>query len=1181
VPQIGFEGDLITVHGSRFTPNDELLIDHQVTAISVIDNQRFSFVVPAVAGGNKTIQLRRRNGKLSNKNSFAVQPRISTLLQGTRVQPGQLVTLQGSGFSPEASVIAERERVVGVQFVDINTLRFTVRRPANIRPNAAGEPMVLQVLVPQVPPSNTLEIALDTFRMMVFGDSILWGQGLVESQKIHNHVKSFMRQQHGDIETYCDLRAHSGAIIGIDDPTVAAALDGEIPTDYPTITQQAEATDIDAPETVDLVLVNGGINDINFRRILDPSVGEDTLRDLIDRHCRQDMERLLVRIADRFNKATIIVTGYYPIFSEESNLLSMTAFLSLLGVALAQIGGVLVGGVISIAMKDQVVRRAALFAAESEKCIQRAVDAANLQSSKRRVLFAQPEISRTHATLASDPWIFGVGFAGAPEDSAVAPGRAMLCESAPAGRCDVTTCRVASMGHPNARGAQAYAEEITALLHTQTSFPEKFLWGVATAGYQVEGGPTANDWDIFTQSEAIRDRVHRLAQHVGQDVELAPVGDAVQHRQIEVLKQDLDRAQLLGLNAYRFSIEWPRVEPSRGQVNDAELTYYDRVFDELKQRGLEPIVTLNHMTLPQWVLTPSAAKDPVSGLAVPDQSFNNSLRGWETLEVVDCFAGYVRAVVERYKDKVKTWITLNEPVGSMVGLGYLAGIWPPGFSLDGRRARQAYFNLLKAHVRAYDVIKAIYGPDGQSRVGIAHAMLYGRLTPAGGGLGDINVAETNQFNYFYNEHLLNSLVNERVDVSIDRHPADRDYRASTDLYGLTSWEKKLDFLGLNYYRSVYVGHDPILNAVANFAGGFFDNDLRDSDDQHQLLNDMGWEIYPKGIYHILKYIHDNYDLPVLIAENGISQAVDCHRAPFTVSHLQQVLRAIQEGVKVQGYIHWTLVDNYEWQDHYRSRSRFGLFTVNRTGETQPFRRCITEGALALQYIIADNAVEQAAEKFGNMAANASSVSPPVQNAGALWVSDGTAAENPTILKLNLYLSKLSPTGYLGMIFLHESHTWHRLETIEWNGRTLSFEFTDTDHALIRGTAISTDNTLRGELGYSPPRSWQAKRETLSGTWRSERSPHYVHFHGLEHPSANGWSGKYHTLGSHRSHRRWVSGYLTQTDDRVNFDMDDDGIFNGSLPQASDSMLAGDIRLVGGGGGATMAWRAQRLPDYIP
>jgi lysophospholipase L1-like esterase len=598
-PQIGSEGNLITVHGSRFTDKDELLIDHQVTAISFIDDKRFSFVVPAVSGGNKTIQLRRRNGKLSNKTNFAVQPLINTLLPGTRVHPGRLVTLRGSGFSPEASVIAETERVMGVQFVDTNTLRFSVRRPAKIRSNVAGELMVLQVLVPQVPPSNTLEITLDTFRTMVFGDYILWGQGLIESQKIHNHVKNFMRQQDGDIDTYCDLRAHSGGIIGIDDPTVAAGLDGEIPTDYPTIIQQAEAADIDAPETLDLILVNGGINDINFRRILDPSVGEDTLRDLIDRQCRQDMERLLVRIADRFNKAIIIVTGYYPIVSEESNLLSMTAFLSLLGVALAQIGGGLVGGVISIAMKDQVVKRAALFAKESEKCIQRAIDAANLQVSKRRVLLAQPEIGRTHASLASDPWIRGVGVAGAPEDSAVAPGRMIHCDSAPPGRCDLATCRVASMGHPNARGAQAYAEEITALLHVQTFFPDGFLWGVATAGYQVEGGPTAGDWDVFTQSEAIRDRVHQLAQHVGQDVELAPVGDAVQHRQIEVLEQDLDRVQLLGLNGYRFSVEWARVEPSRRQVNDAELIYSDRVLDELRHRGLEPIVTLNHMALPQ------------------------------------------------------------------------------------------------------------------------------------------------------------------------------------------------------------------------------------------------------------------------------------------------------------------------------------------------------------------------------------------------------------------------------------------------------------------------------------------------------------------------------------------------------------------------------------------------------
>ena len=164
---------------------------------------------------------------------------------------------------------------------------------------------------------------------------------------------------------------------------------------------------------------------------------------------------------------------------------------------------------------------------------------------------------------------------------------------------------------------------------------------------------------------------------------------------LNVLKADLDRAKLLGMNAYRFSIEWSRVQPTQATFDQAALQYYDDAINEMLVRGLKPIVTLNHLTLPSWVLTPPQSSAP-TGVAAEDDDFRASLRGWESQQTVDAFITYVNVVVGRYKDRVDIWITLNEPVGSMIGIGYIGGIWPPGFSLDGNRAKTAYFNLLRA-----------------------------------------------------------------------------------------------------------------------------------------------------------------------------------------------------------------------------------------------------------------------------------------------------------------------------------------------------------------------------------------------------------------------------------------------------------------------------------------------------
>ena len=520
-------------------------------------------------------------------------------------------------------------------------------------------------------------------------------------------------------------------------------------------------------------------------------------------------------------------------------------------------------------------------------------------------------------------------------------------------------------------------------------FPSDFLWGAATAGYQVEGNISNNDWDFFTSDAVIHARVAALGKLASppEQFRLRPAGPAVHHANLHVLKDDLDRCRALGMNAYRFSVEWSRIEPHPGDLRtDVLENYYVQVVREIRARHMEPVLTLHHMTLPRWVLTPSnvnqtlvqaAAKSAATtGLAlaalvafgVPaalglaafklpmageSRAFLRSLRGWESAETVDRYIAYVRFVVSRLRDEgVKFWLTLNEPVGSLIGLGYLGGIWPAGFSLDGDRAYRAYLHLLKAHVRAYHAIKALQ-PDAQ--VSLAHHMAFCKVSTERvlAVRGD-NAVATRQLDYFYHQHFLDAVIDGRVDVAIQHEPARRRYVDSQQFFGIApnAWRPTLDFIGLNYYRAVYVRHDPLLAVVAGRCWGGVPKTNEALSMQH---NDLGWEVFPEGLYTILKQLASRYNLAILITENGMAEAVDKHRASYIISHVQQMQRARSEGVDVIGYLHWSIVDNYEWAYQYEARARFGLFRVNRTALETPdgsFPRRMTEGARAMQAVIA-------------------------------------------------------------------------------------------------------------------------------------------------------------------------------------------------------------------------------------
>jgi beta-glucosidase/6-phospho-beta-glucosidase/beta-galactosidase/lysophospholipase L1-like esterase len=1188
-PTDGREGDTVTATGLRYTATDVVFVDDVACATTIVNDTQLTFKVPSVPGGRRAVQVKQTDGTLSNRATLDVLPVIGSMQPTGRIRPGTRVTVVGSGFAPGSIVRVNEQDMPDVRYINANTLEFTLIRPAVITANPAGEDVILKVVLPQGTPSNEILLVLDTFRMLVLGDSVLWGQGLQENQKIHTLVKQAIQQREGNIGVYSELLAHSGATIGISDNDVEdtqrlPSLDGEVPTNYPTILQQCDDFN-NKPETVDLIIVNGGINDVNARRILNPLNSEAFLRGLAEKHCHQHMKTLLERITNKFKKAKVIVTGYYPMISEDSDLLLLEAFLIGIGLEVASITGGIIGAVIGPAMKSAIAANCQFFAEQSEMKLQAAVDDVNSSlinstlEPEARVFLAVPDFDKKNAALAPEPWLYAINLDFSSQDNLVAGGRKTACEQAGSGRTDVEICKRASIGHPNAVGAEKYAAEIIARL-SSASFPPNFLWGVGTAAYQVEGSIENNDWHIFTTSPAIKRRVAALSELVGLSYELEAPGVAVRHSDINVLKEDLDRTKLLGMNAYRFSLEWSRIQPTPDTFDPVVLQYYDDAIAEMQKRGLKPIVTLNHLTLPDWVLTPPRESSITSAIGIPiaieDDAFRASLQGWEDDRAVEAFNTFVNVVVGRYKNQVDTWITLNEPAGSMIGLGYIGGIWPPGFSLDGVRAKKAYFNLLKAHVRAYETIKSLYGSQ-LSRVGIAHAMLFPRLTTAGGGIGNVNEAAKNQFNYFYNEHFLDSLISDVVDTEIQRRPADRVNVSSQAFYNLPSsevWKPKLDFIGLNYYRSVYVSYDQILAMSAGFSGGTFDNDLSLKNSKHYLLNDLGWEIYPKGLYFILKRLHELYGLPILITENGIPQSVDWNRAPFVVSHLQQILRAIQEGVQVDGYIHWSIVDNFEWQVGYDASAQFGLFTVDRramdANGNQTLPRHITEGALALQYIIAENGIGQAVERFGAFSAKGYRVSPPSKSAGATWegaFGDGSG--------FTLYLSHLvSNAQWLGMIFLHKTNTWHRLEAISVSGSVLRFSQSISGGGGRTYEATSIGGRLTGtfnENGVS--QTWQAGRVLPAGNWKSTGMfPEFVHFRRME--------GAFDQMHGKLLGMAWVGcNSFTWDGTTLSFGIGGVGDFSGGFSGDPDT-ISGTMALVGGGGGATATWEARRLTDDI-
>jgi beta-glucosidase len=417
---------------------------------------------------------------------------------------------------------------------------------------------------------------------------------------------------------------------------------------------------------------------------------------------------------------------------------------------------------------------------------------------------------------------------------------------------------------------------------TNFRFPDHFLWGAATSAHQVEGDNTNNDWWAWEQAGKVAQPSGRAADHF--------------HR----FREDFDLAQVVEHNAHRFSLEWSRIEPIEGEFSEEGIQHYRAVLMALRERHIEPVVTIFHYTLPQWL----AAKG-----------------GWEHPRIERYFARFVQRVAHEFGPAVKYWITLNEPV-VQVFKGYLIGQWPPGKS-EWPAALTVLRRMLRAHVRAYHLLHEAR-PDAM--VSIAQHVLALSADDPHRWLDRVSVRTRG---YLFNELFVDALHHGVLRVP-----------------GLF-WERlpmgrTLDFIGLNYYTRDFVrnsGYD-----LPGLVGGIAAKDHRA---QVGKLNDLGWEVYPEGLATFLKRFA-RFKLPIMITENGVPAVDDEDRWNFIYLHLWQVARAISEGADVIGYLHWSLLDNYEWADGYKAR--FGLIEVDRA----TMKRRLRPSAWKLAHIIRRN-----------------------------------------------------------------------------------------------------------------------------------------------------------------------------------------------------------------------------------
>jgi beta-glucosidase len=406
-----------------------------------------------------------------------------------------------------------------------------------------------------------------------------------------------------------------------------------------------------------------------------------------------------------------------------------------------------------------------------------------------------------------------------------------------------------------------------------TNFPKDFMWGVATSAYQIEGacavdGRTPSIWDTFCHQPGKVFKGHN--------------GDEACQHYIH-WQQDLQLLKELGVNAYRFSIAWPRIFPDASKkINQKGLDFYSKLIDRLLEDGIEPFITLFHWDLPQYI---------------QDEG------GWSSRTTCELFRDYAYAVINHFSDRVKFWTTLNEP--SVVTFsGHFWGGHAPGIR-SPETALLTMHHLLLAHGLAVRAIRS----SVEVKLGIA--LNFSSVFP----FNPDSVLDQ-QAAMLYDTYVYRSFLDA---LFLKKYPAEMKMDELVKEGDMDIIGTPMDYVGINYYTTSRISYDenaPLFKgrgvpAVPN-------------------LHSEIWEFYPPGISLVIERIWKDYShLPIYILENGTSLADkenDQGRIEYLEAHLQEVERCLKKGIDIRGYFVWSLMDNFEWAEGYSKR--FGLIYVD-------------------------------------------------------------------------------------------------------------------------------------------------------------------------------------------------------------------------------------------------------------
>jgi beta-glucosidase len=403
---------------------------------------------------------------------------------------------------------------------------------------------------------------------------------------------------------------------------------------------------------------------------------------------------------------------------------------------------------------------------------------------------------------------------------------------------------------------------------------ENLKMGVATAATHIEGGEQNHNWYRWSELGKIKDGTHSK--------------QACDH--INRIEEDVALIADLNVQTYRMGLEWSRIEPEEGKFSQEGISVYIKEIRLLLDRGIQPLVTFWHFSNPLWM---------------EDDG------GWTNPKSVNRFLNYMSFVLEQLGDLVTDWITINEP-NVYLFFAYFEGIWPPGRQGDIRGFLKGARHLCVSHVKAYELIHSFYKTKGITpKVGVAHHLR---------AFDGVDKSLLTKLSVKLTERIFQNIFLDAMTVGKFSFPLTKgDFDIKTGAFA--------DFLGVNYYSR------DMIKGVWKPGQLFGDRSVAEG----SIINDLGWEIYPEGLTRLCTEVYKKYQLPIFITENGTCDANDDFRAVFIYDHLSALTKAQkEEGVTIERYYHWSLLDNFEWAEG--NSARFGLYHTDYETQVRTLRK---------------------------------------------------------------------------------------------------------------------------------------------------------------------------------------------------------------------------------------------------